>query len=451
MPEASIKGEISMEEEKIKNVFRPFFLDKDRQEKVYNQIKENAKADLDFYTMTIFAGIIITLGIIIDSTAVVIGGMLIAPLVWPILALALGITMGRSHLLQSSVFTLLKSFVVILLVSLLIGLIVPELVIENNEYLSRTSPTLFEMLIGLAAGFIGAFIIAYPKMGSAIAGVVVAAAMVPPIATMGLSLAKGDFSAVGGSGLLFMSNLIAITFASAVLFMISNFRSRSEIAKEKRKSGFRWTMLLLVVIIIPLVMITKQTAEEVKQVKIVKDVISSAMENVALSEVKMVEKDGILSVTLALRSAEKVTTGQIEAVQSVLSKRLKQPVLLKASIIPVVNPADEDVKEILPEVVTPESVEVEAGSNTTNKQITEGFISCPIVLNGKKVDRYYPQDLGCPICPAIITCGDGREYPAQQFIESSGMCEYINYAEGAPCITGPEIEARVEAQEIDEN
>ena len=445
MPEASLSGEISKDEEKIKKVFRPFFLDKKRQEKVYGQIKENAEPDLDFYTMTIFAGIIITLGIIIDSTAVVIGGMLIAPLVWPILAISLGITMGRSQLLQKSMFTLLKSILVILIVSVLIGLIVPDLVIENIEYLSRTSPTLFELLIGLAAGFIGAFIIAYPKMGSAIAGVVVAAAIVPPIATIGLSLSKGDFGAVGGASLLLISNLIAITFAASILFLISNFRSQSEQAEEKRKSGFRWTMLLLVIIIIPLVLITKQTATEVRQITVVKDVVSSALENTSISEIKVVEQDGFLTVTLALRSAEKITADQIEAVQNVLVKRLNRAVLMKVNIIPIVAPGQDLFESLIPPIIEnavpalPEGDSVEAS--------IEGFIKCPIVLNGKRLTRYYPEEVGCPICPGIVTCGDGREFPTQNFNVNSALCDDIIFANGAPCITGAEIEAKVKAEQ----
>ncbi len=178
--------------------FRFFRQNPKRQDKVYEQIKNNAKCDYDFYVLTIFAAIIITLGILINSTAVVIGGMLIAPLVWPIMAMSVGIAMGRTALLQKSLFALLKSILVIIAVSIVFGFIVPELVLENNELLERTSPTILELVVGLAAGFIGAFIIAYPKLGSAIAGVVVAAAIVPPVSIVGISLARGDFNSATG-------------------------------------------------------------------------------------------------------------------------------------------------------------------------------------------------------------------------------------------------------------
>ncbi len=324
-------------EEVKRRFFKPFFIAAKRQEKVYGQIREHAKGDFDFYLMTFLAGVIITLGLMIDSSVVIIGGMLIAPFVWPILALSLAISMGRSRLLQTSVFTILKATLIILVVSTILGLISPELVVQSEEFLSRTSPTLFELLIGLAAGFAGAFIMAYPKMGSAIAGVTIAAAVVPPIAVIGLSLAKGDFDLVGGAALLYLSNLIAIVFAATILFLISNFTARTEQAEEKRKSGFRWTMLFLVVIIIPLVLITKEAVLEVKQSKVIKNVVYSSLENVEILEMNSEEENGILTIDLTLTTMENITNNQIAAIEKILISNLKQIVILKVKVVPLID------------------------------------------------------------------------------------------------------------------
>jgi len=152
----------------IKKYISPFFISKKRQEKVYCEIKESAKGDFDFFVLTVFSAIIITLGFVVDSSAVVIGGMLLAPLVWPILALSLAIVKGKSKVLQSSSFTLLKSTLVILLIAIALGFVSPNYALKNTEFLARTSPTIFELFIALASGFVGAFIIAYPKIGSSI-------------------------------------------------------------------------------------------------------------------------------------------------------------------------------------------------------------------------------------------------------------------------------------------
>ncbi len=416
-----------------KRIFGSFFATQKRQKKVYEQIKERAAGDFDFYIMSLFAGIIITLGIIIDSAAVVIGGMLIAPLVWPILAMALGVCMGRPRLLQTALGTILKSTLVILLVAILLGLIVPDLVIENKEFLQRTSPTLFELLIGLAAGFVGAFIIAYPKIGSAIAGVVMAAAIVPPIATIGLSIGRGDFDAAAGALLLFLSNLIAITFAATILFLISNFSPTSEIGHEKSKSGFRWSLLFLVIIFIPLILTTKQTAEAVKNNKIIKGVVQSSLEQVSVSELQISEQNGILTASLTLNANESITKDQISAMENILLKQLGKPVILKIKILPVVE-AGDDVFSKWKKIMDIESaLEQEKQKQLEQEKLDEDLVKCPVAVNGIKIIRAYPISIGCPVCPKVISCGDGREFPGQSFNEALGECEDLLFAGGAPC------------------
>jgi len=420
------------DKEQVKKVFKLFSTTQRRQDKVCAQVRENAKGDFDFYIMSLFAGIIITLGIMIDSTAVVIGGMLIAPLVWPILAMAMGIVMGRSALLQRSLFTVLKSTLVILLAAILFGFLVPDVVVENNELLSRTSPTLYELIIGLAAGFIGAFIVAYPKLGSAIAGVVVAAALVPPIATMGISLARGDFSAFGGSFLLYLSNLIAITFAAAILFLLAKYKPRSEQAEEKKATGFQWTLIVLTIIIIPLVLITKNTATEVRVSKVVKDVVYSSLENADVSQIDLQKKENVFLVDLTIRYDHDITEEQVVAMENILEKRLEQITVLRIKIIPIVEAGSGlfsslDSSNIIEKVVSePEEKELE-------KADVPRFIECPIEINNQKVTRLYPVNIGCPICPKIISCGDGREFPAQEFNQDSGLCDDIEFDPGQPC------------------
>lgn len=418
---SEVKENVTERGRRFRQLLRIFFIDQKRQNKVTDQIKENAKSDFDFYVLTLFSGIIITLGIIIDSTPVVIGGMLIAPLVWPILALSLGVATGRSRLVQSSLIQLFKSILIILIVSSLVGLIAPELVVTNEELLSRVSPTMFELLIGLAAGFIGAFIIVYPKIGSAIAGVVVAAAIVPPIATLGLSLAKGDFNSALGSSLLFLSNLIAIAFSATILFLLANFRAHTETTQEKSKSSLVWIILMLIIIFIPLVLITKQTSSSVKRVKIVRDVVETVLGGVGVSDIKIIEKESLLSVSLTVKSAEKIDNEKIEAIQNILAQRLDNSVFMKVSIIPIVSPGED-----LFTVITTENIEVK-------DEQPIGFLECPIIVNDQKIFRYYPDYFGCPICPKIIFCDDGSEYFAQTYNEETGTCQDIIFTDGEPC------------------
>jgi len=328
-------------EEKIKEIKKyisPFHINKERQSKVYREIKENAKGDFDYFVLTIFSAIIITLGLIVDSSAVVIGGMLLAPLVWPVLALSLAIIKGRSGLLQSSVSTLLKSTVVILLISFVLGFISPDYALKGSEFISRTSPTIFELFIALAAGFVGAFVITYPKIGAAIAGVVVAAALVPPIAVMGLSVAHGNLEMAGGAFILYLSNLIAVTFSASILFLISKFKGPStETGQDKRKSNIRWALIFLILMAIPLLLITSEAIKEKKQQSIIRNAVSAVISEAVITDVVVEDKEEILTVYVTIQYSDELSEKQVDDLGDVLTRNLKKTVFPKITVVPIIK------------------------------------------------------------------------------------------------------------------
>ncbi len=310
-----------------------------RQDRVYQQIKENAAGDFDFFLLTIFSTIIITLGLVIDSSAVVIGGMLIAPVVWPVLLLSLATIMGRSRFLEKSILTVFKSTLLILLTALVIGLFVPDVLGMGSEILSRTQPTIFELFIALASGFVGAFIVSYPKLGGAMAGVVIAAALVPPLAVTGLAISQSDWQAAGGSFLLYLSNLVAITFASGILFMLARFRGpATDEAKEVRRVNLRWFFILLLIVIIPLYFTTKNTLTQQRQRQIVEKVFSAELGNeVQLAGISTEDRGGVLQINVTVRSERGVSKWDVTKMTEALSRSLKQSVVLKITVIPVVE------------------------------------------------------------------------------------------------------------------
>lgn len=317
--------------------WQSFRITPDRQNKVYEQIKENAKGDFDFYILSFFSGVIIMLGLIIDSAAVVIGGMLIAPLVWPIFLISLAILMGRGSIFEKALFTLIKSVIIIFIVALVIGFFLPH-VNSGQEIISRTHPTLYELFIALASGFVGAFVISYPKLGNAMAGVVVAAALVPPLAVTGLALSQNDIASAGGSLLLFLSNLVAIIFAAGVLFLLAKFRGPSTVeGKEVRRSNIRWFILLFLIVLIPLYFITTRTITEEKRFKVVKQVLEVELPNIKLSDLEIKEIDKILHINITVRSDQAVSKSQVAELTDYLSKNFNKSVILKIVIVPVIE------------------------------------------------------------------------------------------------------------------
>jgi uncharacterized hydrophobic protein (TIGR00341 family) len=403
-----------------------------RQDKVYNQVRENAKGDFDFYVLIIFSAIIITLGILIDSSAVVIGGMLIAPFVWPILAISLGITMGRSGLIRKAILTILLASFLVVAISALLSFILPEIVSTNNQLFSRTTPTLLELLIGLTAGFIGAFIIAYPNIGSAIAGVVVAAAIVPPLATIGISASKMDWSSAGGAILLFLSQLVAIVFSASILFILSNFRYRNNQAEKKTQAGFSWTILLLIIIVIPLYFSTSLSATQVKYQKIINAVISDNFDNARVLEMDFVNSKDKTSIQIVINNDEELTQDNFLSIQSILEKRLKKKVVLDINIIPNIGfqkqsiLGDNDLRDVI-STITQQTI------SDKDKENIDKYLKCRIFLNNEKTEKYFSIEEGCPICPKFVVCQDSSEYPQQLYNESKGECQDIEFINQAPC------------------
>lgn len=352
------------EEIKIKNPLRKIFsifrIAPQRQQEVLSQIKEHAKNDLDFYVLLILATIIITLGLIINSGAVVIGGMLIAPLVWPILIVALSIIRGSTRMMQNSIWTLIKATVIIFLVSFIIGVVSPYTEF-GTEILSRTQPTIFELLIALTAGFVGAFIMAYPGLGSAIAGVVVAAALVPPICVTGLSAAQWNLDYFGGSLLLFISNLIATILAATFMFWLARFRPiQTEEAKEKVKRSILWTIIFLIVLIIPLVIITGNIVRTNITKATVKEVITLNVPGSKVTDMRIISIEDSWYIDATIRAPRNLSSYQVDTLTNLLTKRLEKSVNLKIEVIQTLEAGKEVEKEIIElPAEEPEDEEVE--------------------------------------------------------------------------------------------
>lgn len=313
-----------------------FFLTKSQLEKTKEKIKHNSKSNFNYVLLTVFSVLVIVFGMIIDSTAVVIGGMLIAPLFWPILAFAVGVVDGDVKMVTSSFLVLMKSLLIIIGISILIGVFAPRQVLEAAEFVSRTTPTVYDLLIGLLAGFLGAYIVAHPKMTSSFGGVVIAAALVPPIAVMGVALIKGDFDSFGGAFLLTIASLVSMTFTATLLFYIGRIQTR------KRKTllsaeNIAWFVFALLIVLVPLVVLTQQIIRQQNHVRIVNTIAEKTFPDASVVDSTLTERSGIANVHLVVHRADQISDDQIEAVASAISQELGQSVVLDIRVVPVVE------------------------------------------------------------------------------------------------------------------
>lgn len=189
----------------------------ERRREVYQNIEEISAPTRSFYVMVAISTTIATYGLLANSTAVVIGAMLVAPLMGPIFGIALSLSTGDRNLFPKAVISELAGVLLAVLLGVLIGLI-PLRLGFGSEILARTQPTLYDVIVALASGLAGAYALVDEKISPALPGVAISTALVPPLAACGLCLATGRGDWAFGAFLLFLANFLAIQIAAAFVF-----------------------------------------------------------------------------------------------------------------------------------------------------------------------------------------------------------------------------------------
>jgi len=167
------------------------------------------------------AGTISAVGLIADSVATIIGAMIIAPLMVPIVGIALGIVTGTPQRAMRSLLVTIFGIVFTILLAVAIGswLATPTLTM-TPQIVARTAPTILDLVIALASGAAGAYGVSNRKVSDALAGVAISISLVPPLSTVGLLLGQGDFNGASGAMLLFMTNFVSIVLSASVVFVL---------------------------------------------------------------------------------------------------------------------------------------------------------------------------------------------------------------------------------------
>ena len=206
-------------------------------EKVLKSREDAAKPNLEFFVLLIIATIIATVGLIDNSAAAVIGAMIIAPLMNPIVSLAFAVAINNKKLAKQSITLITIGCLLVILTS---GIIYEALDINfiDSQILNRTSPNLIDLSVAIAAGVVGAFAQSRSRLVGSLAGVAVAVALVPPLCVTGIGLklsaqASLQFNNViipslshqipEGAFLLFLTNLIGITAAGMFVFLLQRY------------------------------------------------------------------------------------------------------------------------------------------------------------------------------------------------------------------------------------
>jgi uncharacterized hydrophobic protein (TIGR00271 family) len=197
-------------------------------------------------------------GLLSDSAAVVIGAMLVAPLMTPVLGIAAAMVMGWPRRFTSTVFQVAAATAGSIALAWLLAVWVPSgvfAIIPSEQLLARTEPTVLDLGIALAAGAAGAYVLVHKEEVSALPGVAVAVALVPPLAVVGISLQAGDYGDAGGAFVLYLTNLAGIVLAAMVVFFLTGFVPIPHLRRmfSRIQLGFTVAMFAVLVISVPLI------------------------------------------------------------------------------------------------------------------------------------------------------------------------------------------------------
>lgn len=203
-----------------------------QQKKTLQKLIEESRADGDFYLLLIVSSFISTLGLVMDSVIILIGGMLVAPLLFPILSLAMGITTTNKDSVTRSLTIILKSIFTVFFVALITSFLFRQNVAEETILLENIHPTLMLFLASFAAGIAAAYTWVKQNLSSALPGIAVTVALIPPLAAVGVGLTQVDPYVVSGALTLFLINLLGITVSSLIVFSLFGF-SRLQEEEEK--------------------------------------------------------------------------------------------------------------------------------------------------------------------------------------------------------------------------
>ena len=265
-----------------------------------------------FFALMALSTAIAAFGLIADSTAVVIGAMLVAPLMTPMLAISAAIVYGRLDRIVASATVVATGTLVAIAVAALVVTLAPGTVTAgdlHDQILARTSPGLLDLGIAVAAGLAAGYVLAHRRAGSSLPGVAIAVALVPPLATVGITWRLGATEAAQGAMLLFLTNLVAIVLSAGAVMVASGFVPRHirALARGHLTAGLAVSLLALVAISVPLALHTVEQVRDDQLARLVIDAVPEWDENATVSAIEVSTGNGRAAIVVDV-----ATTGELQ-------------------------------------------------------------------------------------------------------------------------------------------
>lgn len=309
--------------------------------RLHRELSIDATWNANYIVCTISACMIATFGLISNSTAVIIGAMLIAPLMLPLRALAFSALEGDLRLFIKAILSIIGATILALFLSCLTGSLVaiPEF---GSELLSRTQPNLVDLGIAITAGSISAFAKVRKGISDALAGTAIAVALMPPLCVVGLSLSQGMFTYSKGAFILYLTNLFGITLACMIIFILAGYAEANQ--------ALGWALAMTTLLIFPLglsfIRLVRQIQlQETLRETLLNETVTLGQRDIALININMDWNMNPPLAVLNVQTPEEITPKQARLVQEFISRQMGQPFNLKFIVekIAIIEPEFPEV------------------------------------------------------------------------------------------------------------
>ncbi len=315
---------------KAKKKAIPFFsyASEERFRDLFVALRDDARISIAYVVLMFLSTMLATVGLYLNSSSVVIGAMLLAPLMSPIVSLAMGMLRQDRRMLRKSIKKISIGVALALFAAALVTLLFPHKPV-TDEMLSRLSPSLLDLAVAIFAGIAGAYTKSYKEILQSLAGVAIAVALVPPLAVAGIGLGRLDVDFFSQAFLLFSTNLVGIVVAATLTFRILGY---SAVVRDKRNISV--VVLILALITIPLYFSYEDIVQKLvieKSWKHERFLVNGKY--LIVQKAKLQRKREKLVITMDVLARERLTRADLDLFQKKIQRNYPRKVIIRANII----------------------------------------------------------------------------------------------------------------------
>ncbi len=294
---------------------------------LFTSLKTSAKNSFVYVTLMILSTLLATVGLFQNSSPVIIGAMILAPLMSPIISLSMGIVRDDAALMKSSFATLMTGVFIALFFAAVFTLSMPINPL-TTQMESRLHPNILDLLVAIFSGIAGAYASAKDEIAKSLAGVAIAVALVPPLAVAGIGIGWLDLTMIQGASLLFITNLVGIMLAASLTFVVLGFAPI-----HRAKKGVAYTFLIVLLVTVPLgKAFYDMIWQNVTINKLGKTPALQLEKRLLPYKVTgLTQKEGVTAVEVVIFSSQALDREALLEVKRLLQKRVDTPIELEVT------------------------------------------------------------------------------------------------------------------------